>query len=262
MLAVLSPAKTLDFETPPQTQKTTQPLFIEEATELIETLRTYDTDGLCELMNISDKLAVLNQERYQNWQPKFALPEAKQAILAFKGGVYRGLEVGNFGERDFTWAQKHLRVLSGLYGVLRPLDLMHAYRLEMGTSLPTDKGANLYDFWGEKITQVLRKDLQALKTPVLVNLASNEYFNVLQPENLDARVIDVRFLDMKDGNYKLISFFAKKARGLMAAYIVQNRTESVEALKDFNWHGYEFNKDLSDKDSLVFVRDNQTEFRG
>jgi len=262
MLAVLSPAKRLDFETPLPTQKSTQPLFIDEATRLVEELRQYSVEELAELMKISENLAELNAERYQQWQPVFALPEARQAILAFKGDVYLGLDAGNFSAGGFTWAQDHLRTLSGLYGVLRPLDLIHAYRLEMGVNLPTSSGGNLYEFWGDKITLALNKDLARLKSPLLVNLASNEYFNAINRDKLEARVVDVRFLDLKDGNYKLISFFAKKARGLMAAFMVANRPETVTALKEFDWHGYQFNAGLSDEDSYVFVRDQKTEYRG
>ena len=262
MLAVLSPAKTLDFDTPATTKKSSQPRFVDESGQLIRTLRRRSPDEISSLMGISDQLAELNSRRYQEWRSEFQPGDAKQAALAFKGDVYLGLEAHRFSERDLSWAQKRLRILSGLHGLLRPLDLIHPYRLEMGTSLKTKSGANLYDFWGEKVTEALNEDLSQFKRPALINLASNEYFKVLQRDAIQARIVDVKFLDLKNGQYKFLSFFAKKARGLMAAYMVANRSASVASLKRFDWHGYRFSAEQSHADEWVFLRDEVTDYRG
>ena len=221
MLSILSPAKTLDFETAPTTKKSTQPLFVEQAASLIERARELDPDGIQALMGVSEKIAALNHERFMNWQPDFSLHNAKQSVLAFKGDVYTGLQADTLSQDELAFAQKHLRILSGLYGLLRPLDLMRPYRLEMGLPFENSGGKNLYEFWGEQITETLNKHLKSSGSSVLVNLASNEYFKAVKPKLLDADVITPQFRDLKNGQYKMISFFAKKARGVMARFIIQ-----------------------------------------
>ncbi len=262
MLAVLSPAKTLDFDTPSTTRKFSEPRFVEESATLVQSLRRKSAAELASMMGISDKLAELNARRYAEWRPEFTPGEAKQAALAFKGDVYLGLEAQNFSERDLGWAQNHLRILSGLHGILRPLDLIHPYRLEMGSKLATRSGKDLYAFWGEKITDALNEDLAAQARPVLINLASNEYFGALQRDRIAARVIDMKFLDLRNGKYRFLSFFAKKARGLMAAYMVANRCTTAKSLQAFDWHGYRFSAEQSGADEWVFLRDEQTDYRG
>ena len=257
MLAIVSPAKTLDYESPLTTRKFTDPQFVAESQTLIKQLRKLSPQNLSQLMGISDNLAELNHRRYAEWEPCFE-EQARPAILAFKGDVYIGLDAQTMGERDFTWAQKHLRILSGLHGLLRPLDRIHPYRLEMGTRLKTGKTNNLYEFWGDKVTNALNADLAEQKRPVLVNLASNEYFNVLQSANINARIIDVQFKELRKGKYQFLSFFAKKARGSMARYMIDQRVSSVKSLQAFNYDGYSFNQELSDGDSWVFTRLPQT----
>ena len=204
-------------------------------------------------MGISDNLAELNHRRYAEWEPSFD-NDARPAVLAFKGDVYIGLDAHTLSERDFTWAQKHLRILSGLHGLLRPLDRIHPYRLEMGTRLATNKGSNLYDFWGKKVTQALNTELGKQKKPILVNLASNEYFNVLQAQEIEARVINVAFKELRKGKYQFLSFFAKKARGSMARYMIDHRVDSLKALRAFDYDGYSYNEELSAGDNWVFTR--------
>lgn len=206
-------------------------------------------------MKLSDKLAGLNAARYASWHPEFTPENAKQALLAFKGDVYTGLNAEDFGEDDFAFAQDHLRMLSGLYGVLRPLDLMQPYRLEMGTRLANARGKDLYAFWGERISQWLNETLAAQGDDVLLNLASNEYFGAVKRKALQARVIDTEFKDLKNGQYKIISFYAKKARGMMARYVIRERLRDPAGLKDFNAHGYYFSAEQSGPDQLVFLRD-------
>ena len=207
------------------------------------------------LMSLSDKLAGLNAARYASWHPDFSPANAKQALLAFKGDVYTGLAAEDFDAADFDFAQRHLRMLSGLYGVLRPLDLMQPYRLEMGTKLANARGANLYEFWGERISAWLNQDLAEQGDAVLLNLASNEYFGAVKRKALDARIIDTEFKDLKNGQYKIISFYAKKARGLMARYVIKERLTDPEGLKDFDYAGYRFAAEESSADRLVFLRD-------
>ncbi|WP_347329913.1 peroxide stress protein YaaA [Marinimicrobium locisalis] len=255
MLMLISPAKTLDFETAPVTDKATQPDFLDESRELISTLRDLAPQDVSELMGISDKLGQLNYDRYQQWHTPFTPDNAKQAALAFKGDVYTGLDAERFKAGDFTFAQKHLRILSGLYGLLRPLDLIQPYRLEMGTRLKNQRGANLYNFWGERLTAAINEQLNTLKQPAVVNLASNEYFKAVQPKALAAPVITPVFKDWKNGQYKIISFYAKKARGLMAAYAIENRIKNAEGLKAFDREGYRFNSELSSDKQWVFTRD-------
>lgn len=255
MLLVISPAKTLDYDTPPATARFTLPQHLDHAQELIGQLRQMSPQQIGELMHLSDKLAALNVARYGSWHPDFTPANAKQALLAFKGDVYTGLAAEDFSEDDFDFAQQHLRMLSGLYGVLRPLDLMQPYRLEMGTRLTNARGANLYDFWGERISGWLNEALAAQGDDILLNLASNEYFSAVKRKALKARIIDTEFKDLKNGQYKIISFYAKKARGLMARYVIRERIRDPEQLKAFDYEGYRYSAEQSGPDSLVFLRD-------
>ncbi|CAX54468.1 peroxide stress protein YaaA [Erwinia pyrifoliae] len=254
MLMVISPAKTLDFTSPLATERFTQPGLLAESQKLINEARKLSPANIASLMHISDKLAVLNAERFNDWQPDFTPDNARQAILAFKGDVYTGLQAENFSEDDFTFAQQHLRMLSGLYGLLRPLDLMQAYRLEMGIKLANPAGKDLYSFWGDKLTTALNEALTQQGDNLLINLASDEYFRSVKPKLLKADIIKPVFLDEKNGNFKVISFYAKKARGLMCRYIIQNRLTEVEQLKKFDADGYAFDGDSSSDNELVFKR--------
>jgi len=254
MLLVLSPAKNLDYETPAKTKQKSTPDFLDDARELIDQLRELAPHEISALMGISDKLGVLNYDRYQSWNTPFTPDNAKQAVLAFNGDVYSGLAAEAFKADDFKFAQKHLRILSGLYGLLRPLDLMQPYRLEMGTKFANLRGKDLYQFWGEQITDALNKQLKSLKSETLVNLASNEYFKSVKPKLLNAEIITPVFKDWKGDKYKIISFFAKKARGLMTRYIIENRITDVEAIKGFDLEGYTYNADMSTAKEWVFTR--------
>lgn len=254
MLIVISPAKTLDYDTPPNTDMHTTPEFIPDSKQLIKALRDLGPHEISALMGISDKLGTLNYDRFQQWKPTFTTNNAKQALLAFKGDVYTGLEAETFTDADFNFAQKHLRILSGLYGVLRPLDLMQPYRLEMGTKFQVGDAQNLYQFWGDKITEKLNENLKASKSKLLINLASNEYFKAVKTKQLDAEVITPVFKDWKNGDYKMISFFAKKARGMMSAYIIKNRLTKEVDLKGFDWDGYRYDPALSTPKSPTFTR--------
>ncbi|WP_395763908.1 peroxide stress protein YaaA [Stutzerimonas balearica] len=255
MLMVISPAKTLDYDTPPATPRHTLPEHLDQAQLLIDQLREYSPAQVAELMHLSDKLAALNVARFGSWNADFTPDNAKQALLAFKGDVYTGLNADDFSEHDFDFAQQHLRMLSGLYGVLRPLDLMQPYRLEMGTRLATARGKDLYAFWGERISQWLNEALAAQGDAVLLNLASNEYFGAVKHKALEARVIDVDFKDLKNGQYKIISFYAKKARGLMARYVIKQRISDPAQLLQFDYDGYRYSEAHSSTDRLVFLRD-------
>ncbi|SDG85783.1 hypothetical protein SAMN05216603_10439 [Pseudomonas benzenivorans] len=255
MLMVISPAKTLDYQTPPATERFTQPAHLDHAQDLIALLRDFTPAQIAELMHLSDQLAALNAARFGSWTPTFTPHNAKQALLAFKGDVYTGLNAEDFSEDDFDFAQQHLRMLSGLYGVLRPLDLMQAYRLEMGTKLANPRGKDLYAFWGERISGWLDEALAAQGDQVLLNLASNEYFAAVKRKALSARIIDTEFKDLKNGQYKIISFYAKKARGLMARYVIKQRLTDPEGLKDFAYQGYRYSAQHSRADKLVFLRD-------
>jgi cytoplasmic iron level regulating protein YaaA (DUF328/UPF0246 family) len=259
VLTVLSPAKTLDYETPPRTRKATQPQFLQLAAELVEDARRMSPEDIQSLMGVSENIAALNHARFMNWHPDFTPDNAKQAVLAFKGDVYTGLEAESLDAKALTFAQKHLRILSGLYGLLRPLDLMQPYRLEMGLKFANRGGSNLYEFWGEQITEAVADALKKSGSPVLVNLASNEYFKSIKPARLDAQVVTPVFKDLKNGQYKMISFFAKKARGVMARYIVEQQLNEPEAIKSFTGAGYYYSaKDSSDK-QWVFLRDDPSE---
>jgi cytoplasmic iron level regulating protein YaaA (DUF328/UPF0246 family) len=254
MLVVLSPAKNLDFSTPAPIDDFTQPQLLEDSAELIELCRDLSPANISSLMKISDKLAGLNADRFASWQTPFTPDNAKQAVLAFNGDVYGGLDAGSFSAEDMAFAQQHLRILSGLYGVLKPLDLMQAYRLEMGTKLANQGGKDLYQFWNDKITLVLNEAIKKQGDNVLVNLASNEYFKSVRAKKLNAQIITPTFLDCKKGQYKVISFFAKKARGLMARFIIQQRIAEVAQLKEFDVAGYGFDKNRSTATELVFSR--------
>jgi cytoplasmic iron level regulating protein YaaA (DUF328/UPF0246 family) len=257
MLIVVSPAKTLDYESPLATEKFTQPELVEYSKELIDVCRKLTPADVASLMKVSDKIADLNVGRFQEWSETFTTENSRQAILAFKGDVYTGLDAESLSEADFEYAQDHLRMLSGLYGLLKPLDLMQPYRLEMGTKLANDKGTNLYQFWGNVITDKLNEAISAQGDNVLINLASNEYFKAVKSKNLDAQVITPVFKDCKNGQYKVISFYAKKARGMMARYIIENRIESVADLTKFDTAGYYFVEDESTPTELVFKREEQ-----
>ncbi len=254
MLIVISPAKTLDMESNGIEFAPTQPVFAEEAHTLAKKLQKLSKKELSKLMSISEKLTELNYDRYQAWEPEFNKANAKPALFAFKGDVYQGLEAETFSQDDLEYAQQHLRILSGLYGVLRPMDLMQAYRLEMGTSLEVKGNQNLYAFWGEKITQKINEALAEQKKQVLVNLASNEYFDSIHPDKIEGTIITPVFKEWRDDKYKIISFNAKKARGIMSAYIIKNRVEEAEKLKLFQEDGYEYNDRLSSEQEWVFTK--------
>lgn len=255
MLTLISPAKTLDFETPPHTRKTTQPQFLQEAAALVEDARRLAPDDIRELMGVSDNIAQLNHARFHNWAPPFTLDNAKQALLAFRGDVYTGLDADTLTSAQLAFAQQHLRILSGLYGLLRPLDLMQPYRLEMGLRFANRGGSNLYQFWGDAITRNLNAQLGKSGSPVLVNLASNEYFKAVRPRALDAEVITPQFKELRNGKYKVISFYAKKARGQMARFIIENSLNEPEALREFRADGYCYNRKESGSRDPVFTRE-------
>lgn len=255
MLIVISPAKTLDFETPPISKEHTQPDFLDDSAELISALKKLEPDQIGRLMSISPTLATLNSNRYLAWSRFSTTENAKQALLAFKGDVYVGLDADTLTEPQLAFAQNHLRILSGLYGLLRPLDLIQPYRLEMGTQFKNQRGKNLYEFWGNKITQALNQTIQQQKIATLVNLASNEYFQAIQTDKLNARVITPVFKDQKNGAYKIISFFAKKARGMMSRYIIQNKISKLEEIKSFDSGGYWFSQNDSNAEQWVFKRE-------
>lgn len=256
MLMVISPAKTLDYESPLATETFTQPDFLDDACELVDQLKELEPHHISNLMSVSDKLGQLNAERFRNWHTPFTPENARQAILAFKGDVYTGLDAESFSEQDFSFAQKHLRMLSGLYGLLKPLDLMQPYRLEMGTKFENKRGKDLYAFWGDRLTREANR-LLAQDDGVLINLASNEYFKSLKKKELEGRLITPQFKDWKNGQYKIISFYAKKARGLMCRYAIQNRITDANNLKNFDLDGYYFSEEQSDENNWVFLRNEQ-----
>ncbi|MDP3135157.1 MAG: peroxide stress protein YaaA [Burkholderiaceae bacterium] len=254
MLFLLSPAKSLDYESSVPDVPHTRPQFTAESAQLIKLLRTKSVDEVAELMDLSEGLASLNASRYKAWSSRFTEKNSRQAVLAFDGDVYGGLDARRLPPADLEWAQSHLCLLSGLYGVLRPLDWMQPYRLEMGTSLVNERGANLYQFWGDRISRYLNQQLAADKTPVVINLASQEYFRVVDRKALKARVIECVFEEWKSGGYKVVSFFAKRARGLMARYAIQNRIDTPRKLEGFKLEGYAFDANASQADRLVFRR--------
>ncbi len=258
MLILISPAKTLDFDTAPITEQFSQPEFLDDSSALIKELKKLTPDAVSQMMKISDKLAALNVARYTGWKRPFTEQNAKQALLAFKGDVYTGLDAETLPEEGLNFAQKHLRILSGLYGLLKPLDLMQPYRLEMGTRFANARGKDLYAFWGESITEHLNEHLEEQEMHEVINLASNEYFKAVKPKLLNARIITPVFKDLKNGQYKIISFYAKKARGLMTRYIIDEHIDNANALKSFDYEGYEYNPEMSRSDTLVFTRDEPT----
>ncbi len=255
MLTVISPAKTLDFDAPPTTRKTSQPRFLERAGQLVAEARAFSPEDIRELMGVSEQLAELNHRRFMNWHTPFTLDNAKQSILAFKGDVYTGLQAETLTAAQLKFAQGHLCILSGLYGLLRPLDLIQPYRLEMGLKFANSSGRNLYEFWGDEITRALNAQIGKSGSPVLVNLASNEYFRAVQPGALDAEVITPVFKDLRGDQYRVISFFAKKARGQMARYIIERELNGPAGLKHFCTDGYRYNRAASTARELVFTRD-------
>jgi len=254
MLLVISPAKSLDFESPVPTGSFTQPAYLDDSVQLIKTLRQKSPEDLSALMHISAKLGELNFERNMKWQTPFDTTNARQAIYAFTGDVYLGLDAHTLNQKDMAYAQNHLRILSGLYGLLRPLDLMQPYRLEMGTSLQHGDNKNLYQFWGDRLSEGLNEAMTGHKTRVLLNLASNEYFRAVDKKVLNAEIISPVFKDYKNGQYKIISFFAKKARGMMAAHVIKNRIESPAAIEEFDMAGYRYSSKDSTAVAPVFLR--------
>ncbi len=254
MLIILSPAKSMDYKTPAHIAEYSQPAHLEQSQQLVTLLRTMSTQQLAKLMRISDKLAALNTARYSSWERPFTTNNAKPAALAFKGDVYLGLNAGTMNADDLQFAQQHLRILSGLYGVLCPLDLMQPYRLEMGTKLINSRGKNLYNFWDKHISDDLNRVLAQQSQPILVNLASNEYFKAIEPKQISAEIITPVFKDEKNGNYKVISFFAKQARGLMARWAIKQRLKQIADLKQFDLAGYRYNAAMSDSNKWVFLR--------
>ncbi len=254
MIAVVSPAKTLDFESPaPLSEKTSARLF-DSSKALLEVLKSKTASDLQELMEISDNLADLNVARFQNFKTRHTDKNAKQAMFAFQGDVYVGLDANSMSEEDILYAQDHFRMLSGLYGVLRPLDMIQPYRLEMGTQLRVGDNKNLYEYWGDQPAKTLNQDLNKQGDKILVNLASVEYFKAVNPKKIKGKIVDVEFKDFKNGDYKIISFFAKKARGMMARYMIKNRVSSIDDLKGFDYDGYYFDEQNSSELSLAFKR--------
>jgi len=254
MLIVVSPAKKLDYDTPAKTKQNTTPDFLEHSQILIDRLRQFSAVDIAELMHLSMKLAELNFDRYEGWQLPLSTDNAKQAMFAFKGDVYTGLDAESFSAADIKFAQKHFRMLSGLYGLLRPLDLMYPYRLEMGTRLDNERGKNLYEFWGNIITDAINKQLKASKSEHLINLASNEYFKSVKTKEINAEIITPAFKEYKNGEYKMIGIYAKKARGLLSRYIIQNQLSDPEDIKNFDLDGYKFNSKVSKGNNWVFTR--------
>jgi uncharacterized protein len=254
MLFLISPAKSLDYETPADNVPHTQPLFVKQSKPLINNLRKKSWRQVAKLMDLSQNLAELNVARYAAWTDEFTPPNAKQAVLAFNGDVYDGLVAKTLSEDDLNWAQDHLCILSGLYGVLRPLDLMQAYRLEMGTTLKVGRANNLYQYWGNRISEHLNERLKGATEPVVINLASQEYFKAVSLKALNATVVECVFEDFKNGDYKVISFFAKRARGAMARFAVTQRVTQLKQLEGFAADGYAFAPKVSEASRLVFRR--------
>lgn len=254
MLIVISPAKTLDYETPAKTKTFTLPDYLDDSAELIHRMREFSALDIAELMHVSSKIAELNFDRFEAWNKNFTEKNAKQAVLAFKGDVYTGLDAESFSAKDFKFAQTHLRILSGLYGLLRPLDLMQPYRLEMGSKLSNERGRNLYEFWGNTLTDGLNAQLKKIKSEHLINLASNEYFKAVKPKQINGEIITPAFKEYKNGDYKMIGFYAKKARGMLSRFIIQNQLSDIEDIKSFDMEGYKFNKSLSKGNNWVFTR--------
>ncbi len=254
MIILLSPSKTIDFDALPTTDESTRPRFHADANRLASVLQGYPPKKMAQLMSVSEALAEKTCGFYSNWKKKYDAQGSRQAIFAYQGDVYTGLQAASFSDRNLVFAQQHLRVLSGLYGVLRPLDLIQPYRLEMGTRLQTDKGKDLYAYWGDRITRSLGEDLEASGERVVVNLASAEYFKAASPAKLDARIITPTFKEEKEGKFRFLSMFGKRARGLMARYVIEHQIKTVKKLAHFNEEGYRLNQSLSEGDQLVFTR--------
>ena len=257
MLIVLSPAKSLDYDTPPSTDKHTLPIFINESAKLVADLKKLSLQEVAELMDLSDKLAALNVARFGEWSKKFTAKNSKQAILAFNGDVYEGLDAASLSAKALDYTQDHVRVLSGLYGVLKPLDLMQPYRLEMGTAFKNTVGKDLYAFWGDKITLALKEELEKQKSKTLINLASDEYFKSVKADKLGFPIVAPVFQDEKAGKYKIVSFYAKRARGLMTRFIIDNKIDKAADLNDFDYEGYKFAPKESTDAKPVFRRKEQ-----
>lgn len=254
MLILLSPAKSLDYDSPLPTTRATQPRLADDSAELIEQLRKLSADEVGALMSISEKLATLNHERFQTYESDFTKDNARPALFAFTGDVYQGMDLGEWDKGDIDLAQKRLRILSGLYGLLRPLDLMQPYRLEMGTKFANKRGKNLYEFWGSSITNLLNKDLKKSGSDLVINLASNEYFSSVKKAELGGQLVSPVFKDEKNGTYKIISFYAKKARGMMADYLIRNEVSDLASLRKFNTAGYKYSAADSTDAAPVFHR--------
>ncbi len=254
MLVTLSPSKGQDFESPSPSRKYSKPGQLKDSELLITELKKISPKGIRELMDVSENIANLNVDRYKAFNTPFTTKNAKQALFAFKGDVYGGIDSENLSDDDLAWAQEHVRILSGLYGCLRPLDLIQPYRLEMKTRLANPRGDNLYQFWGDSITDALNKALMTQQEPVLVNLASNEYFKSVKPRQLDGRLLNINFKETKNGKTRVVAIFAKRARGMMTDYIIRNRIEKADDLKKFRSEGYRFNKALSDDKQWTFER--------
>ncbi len=255
MISVVSPSKTLDFENSRELKQKTQPVLLDESEKIMEALKKKSVKKLMELQSISKNLAELNYPRNQHWSIEHEASNTKPALTTFQGDVYVGLKAEEFNESDDVFANDHLRILSGLYGILRPSDRIMPYRLEMGTKLKTSRGKDIYAFWKDRITEVLNQEFEAQKNSVLVNLASDEYFNVINRKKLKADVIQPVFMDKKNGKFKVISFYAKKARGMMSNFIIKNRIDNVEDIKAFDTEGYLYNVDQSTNEKIVFTRE-------
>ncbi len=254
MLILISPAKSLDFESADPAQQHSTVAFPDETTILVKYMQGLSQEDLRQMMDLSDKLAALNYERYQTWAFDTLPTQSKSALFAFQGDVYQGLEAANFDAQSLEFAQKHLRILSGLYGILKPFDRIQAYRLEMGTSLGMPQAKTLYDFWGEKITRNINQELKTHINPTLINLASQEYFKAVKPAQIEGKILHIHFKELKGDKYKVVSFYAKKARGLMSAFIIKNQLTEPEQLKAFDEEAYQFNASLSDSENWYFTR--------
>ena len=254
MITIISPAKNLNVSKQKSTFSYTLPDFLDEAHHLVNELRTMNTSDIAKLMEVNHKIAELTFQRYASWSLPFNRDNAKEAILMFNGEVYNGLKASDLSEDEMMFAQEHVRILSGLYGVLRPLDLIQPYRLEMGKKLETSNASTLYEFWNTKISEKLNQELSKMNDPVLINLASNEYFKSVKPDLIRARIVEPVFKELKGDSYKTIAVYAKKARGLMTRFIIQNKLRDVEQLKLFDTEGYFYNENLSDKNVWVFTR--------
>lgn len=254
MIVILSPAKRLNFEIPNMAGKHTIPSFMEESNFLVDRLKKFSARKLQKLMNINENIAETNYERYQNWSPEFNENVAKPAILAFRGDVFLGMDPQSYVIKDFDFAQDHVRILSGLHGILKPLDLIRPYRLEMGTRLKIGKSKNLYDFWNDKITQSISKSKAYQNDKIIINLASKEYFAAVNVDSIQGRIIEPVFKEFKHGTYRPVHIFMKRARGMMTSYIVKNKIQEPDQIKLFDWEGYEYNDQLTAGDQWVFTR--------